>query len=133
MKATPIKSNKVKQVVQTVIVYSKARESAKSHFNLHTDSEIKEFMVDIGKDNFHHYKSDQLDFELMKTVPKGYPFDVFYFTFKNLKDSYLAIINYVNKANKKNFWLIKSFAKNENKVFENSFANQLQGIKKDIK
>jgi len=127
------RTKKVTTFIPKVLVYSKAKETAKTDFNLQTDIKIKEFMTDVGKENYYHYKSDQLDNVLMSVIPKGYSFEVFYFTWKSVKDSYLAIIHYVNLQSKKDFWLIKSLAKNDTEVFKGSFADQLQSIKKDLK
>lgn len=105
--------------LSSVLVYGKAQNTARRDFNLYTESEIKQFIVDVGEQCCHHDQYDTLD-ENIWFIPKGHGFNVYFFDYKTSKTGYLAILFYKPK----NCWVIKSLAKNT-KNFSNPFGEIL--------
>lgn len=106
-----------------VLIYEKAKETAKRDFNLFDDNAIKQFLVDIGVDCCHHHKYSKMEKNVW-IIPAGHCFNVYFFDYKTSKDGYLAILFYSTKGK----WIIKSLAKNTTDSFSNPLAEKLQNI-----
>lgn len=98
-----------------VYIHTQARETAKTDFNLNHEIEIKEFVVSIEARHLALEKFGALDHDVFG-FPKGSPLEVYFFSFKSVKDGYLSFVHW--KARK--LWLLKSLKKNEKETFDNS-------------
>lgn len=110
-----------------VHIYETARQEAKQHFGFDHDHKIREFFAELDEKHFHFYKEDKLE-KVVWGLPIGTPFSVFYFTYSEPKDGYIAILKFAEKE----IWLLKSCKKNETNMFSNNpFSILLERVNKE--